>query len=349
MKGLGKFIILIFIALLTAGIYACWRTSVSFKVQAPYDLGPSFTFQADNFLIEIPDSYHLTMLTGLLEWPDGFRMDFQEYLSSEAGNIQDRHAVFTETELARGAERLDLSRELGRPSILAVYPPEQRGDRPEMSLLVKFHNGLAILNVYPAEDGAAADPAEETNPASERKRLMLLSAKEFLDAYYWIGAHPGRPEPGVFRTRLGLISKRGQEIFRYRPLQAKFWSSDFGQSFDLESRRSGAEVTDHCSLGRLERFQKQWSGRGGRRSNCLDLSAGGRRGQELLTLNGSNFEEASYRLIWEPDHEGLRDGEFRLLFYMSSPLRSLEKDKTPESPDSVIGRWRAMLETVRFF
>ena len=68
-----------------------------------------------------------------------------------------------------------------------------------------------------------------------------------------------------------------------------------------------------------------------------------------MSLKGSDFENSTYRLIGEPDHEGVRGDELRLFFYMAVPRRSADPDKIPETSGSVIGRWRSMLETVRFF
>lgn len=350
MKALLKIFVCVAVALVAAFVYTIWRTSVSFNPQSPYELGPSFTFQADDFLIEIPDSFHLTQLTGLLEWPDGLSLNFQEYLTDEAGQLGAGQSLFTEEEIEKGAASEDLSREFGRPAVLTLYPQGVDRDGTEFSLLVNFHNGFVIFTAYPEKRKVFPLSADEKRAyAAERKRLFVLSAKEFLDSYYWIGAHPGRPEPGVFRTRLGLISKSGNDIFRYWPLKASFWSNDYAQFFGLATFRQSEEVLALCSKDRLDRLMDQWAGRAGRRTNCRPLKAGGRQGMELLSLNDSSLEKSSYRLIWEPDHVGVRGDELRLVFYMNSPLVSADKNKIPEQADGVIGRWRTMLESVRFF
>lgn len=326
--------------------YVYWRTSISSSVKQAYDLGPSFTFQADDFLIEIPDSYQLTNLAGLLEWPDGFRLDFQEFYFSEAGGIESSYASLKSDDLEEGVERLDLSREIGRSSIMISRPPYQARKKHELSLLVKFHNGFLLIKAEPLKSVAGRSVEESS---VENKRLFILSVKEFMESYYWLGSHQGRPETGVFRTRLGLISKKSSDSFRYWPLKASFWSNEVGQSFEILTSRMSGENFDLCSLGRFKRFQEQWAGRASYRSNCRPLQVGGRRGLELLALQGSDLEKNAYRLIWEPDHDGVRGDELRLLFYTGSPMRSVDPDKIPETSDSVISRWRAMLATVRFF
>lgn len=348
MKALLKIFVLIGVPLLAVLAYTVWRTSIAFSPQNPYELGPSFTFQADDFLIEIPDSFHLIQLTGLLEWPDGLSLRFQEYLTGEADDIKAAQALFTEEEIEKGAASENLSREFGRPAILALYP--QGADRygAEFSLLVDFHNGFAFFTAYPEKRVVFPLTKDEKQAyAAERKRLFILSAKEFLDSYYWIGAHPGRPEPGVFRTRLGLISKGDNDIFRYWPLKASFWSGDYAQFFGLATYRQSEEVLAFCSKSRLERFRDQRAGRAGHRTNCRPLKVGGRQGVELLALNGSSLDKSFYRLRWEPDHAGVRSDELRLVFQMNSPLPSA--NKIPEKSHDVIGRWRTMLESVRFF
>ena len=346
MKTLAKLFMLALIAVIIGGGYIWWRTSISFTVMATDDPGPSYTLQADDFLIEIPDSYQLTFLNGLLQWPDGFRLDFQEYIDSEAQQLEARYnRPFTPDDLERGAEKYDLSRELGRPSIMAYYPPDKRRAEAELSLMVKFHNGLTIFRLPAYRLSGSGEPDAQL---AENKRLFLLSVKEFMESYYWTGSHIGRPEPGVFRTRLGLISKKKTDGFRYWPMKAVFWSNDLAQSFELTAVR-GESTGDLCSLGRLDRFSRQWSGQAAYRSNCLGLTVGGRRGAELLSLRESGLEKSPYQLAWIPDQAGQEGGKPCFSFHMNSPLRSADKDQTPEGPESVIGRWRAMLATVRFF
>lgn len=351
MKTCLKIIIFSALAAIVAAVYVNWRTSVSFTPNPSYDLGSSFSFQADDFLMEIPDSYKMLFLTGLVRWPDGFRLRFREYLDTER---EGDSAWARYVEKADSARLEDLTIELGRPSLMGYLSSESGSGGPELSAMIKFHNGLVIFSIpgfhSPSAGGRA--PAEaEIVAEQEAKRLLLLSVKEFLEAYFWIGYHPDQTEPGVFRTRLGLISKNESTSFRYLPLAAKFWSSAFGQSFELAAVERQGENDGFCSLGRLERFRDQWQGRASYRSNCLGLEVGGLRGDELLNLDGSDLTGDVYRLTWEQtaDRGFLDDDGLRIVFQMVSPLKSWEKDKSPETPETVTGRWRAMLRSVRFF
>ncbi|MDL2259751.1 hypothetical protein LJB99_02595 [Deltaproteobacteria bacterium OttesenSCG-928-K17] len=112
------------------------------------------------------------------------------------------------------------------------------------------------------------------------------------------------------------------------------------------------EAVKICGREKFERVLQQLKAPdSGVRSNCQERTVGGRKGYELILLDGYSFdEESSYRLFWEPfGRESDERSELRLSFKMNSPLRGKKDGDIVQPPDEVIGRWRAMLGTVRFF
>ena len=338
--------------------------------------GPVETFVTEAFKVDLPAGFKPYLITYALYWPDG-RIIFEEMavrwpLKSATSHLRDLEArtsgaggreagASAESPAAAEPSWLeDLSAVMGRPAVLVLENSPGSGDREDAAV----DSGRPLVMEVRAGDGwlrffeALASDAPNWNPAVEgeperyqfRREQFVSRVKEFLDHYVWIGTQDYSPGEGVYRTRYGVVSKGGDESFVFSVALARFIDDDRRMGLNIDARQGyydwgGLQL---CEADRLTRIvdQLNLTGTSLARTNCFQIPVGGRSGYERIVYEGlgSPGPGSAYTLDWQEDWTKTRIGNFLISFHLTSPSGGNVSD----SPETVLGQWRAMLNSVSF-
>lgn len=365
-------------ALLTAaaivaalGTAAAFRlTAIDVRPQAP--AGPVATFATEAFAVDLPAGFKPYLITYALYWPDG-RIVFEEMavkwpLKSATSRIEEVEARPRRSRdngdqaappaVSDPAWLEDLSPVMGCPAAL-VLDQSAAGSQPgspagSLPLVMEVQVGEGWLRFFEA----AGTDARHWNPAlageryPARRDQFVSRVKAFLEHYVWTGLQTpplGTDGPGIYKTRYGLIHKSGNDDFVYSIALARFIDDDRRMGLNIDARLGyydwgGLQL---CEADRLTRIADQIALTDSflARTNCRRVEVGGRPGYEMIVSEGLGALKpgGSYLLDWQEDWTTTRVGSFLLSFHLTSP----NGGALPDSPEVVVGQWRAMLESVR--
>ena len=358
--------------LATAG--ALRLTAIPIEPQA--SSAPVTAFATEAFKVDLPASFKPYLITYALYWPDG-RIVFEEMtvkwplksVTSRMREVESRVPLVTPGEgepeppaVTEPAWYTDLSEVMGCPAALVSEAAPAAGEdgtvvNRGLPLILEVQVGEGWLRFFEAiaTDARNWNQAVEGTPERYRARQekFVGRVRDFLGHYTWTGAQAmplGQDGPGTYKTRYGLIHKDGTEDFVYSIALARFIDDERRMGLNIDTRLGyydwgGLQL---CEADRLTRLADQINLTDSflARTNCRQFPVGGRMGYEMIVSQGlgSLKPGGSYLLDWQEDWTKTWIGSFLISFHLTSPSGG----KSPDSPEVVVGQWRAMLESVRF-
>ena len=357
-----------------ATVLAMRLTAIPIEPQS--SSAPVATFATEAFKVDLPAGFKPYLITYALYWPDG-RIVFEEMavkwpLKSVTGQIWEVESRARPASAGGGepetpavtepARYTDLTEIMGCPAALvseAAASPDPDGPAVNrgLPLILEVQVGEGWLRFFEA----LATDARNWNPETEgtperyeaRREKFIGRVRNFLSHYTWTGpgeVFGGEQVEGLYRTRCGTVFKNGDEDFIFSIALARFIDDERRLGLNIDTRLGyydwgGLQL---CEADRLTRIADQINLTDSflARTNCRQFPVGGRMGYEMVVSEGLGALKpgGSYLLDWQEDWTKTWIGSFLISFHLTSSSGGQSAD----SPEVVVGQWRAMLESVRF-